>query len=764
MINSSMEVVVSTDTDDVDLSEDAMGEVNPIPIDIEDEERLRVSPSRKSRLSASDLISVSSLPDSVLPQDPDVSIAPSITSSMKPHISKSVEDLLISADLENCRNRLSRHGYDSMRSLRLASKEDLVEIGLPRGHAGLLVYAIAQEDKGHGPGKGLTQIETRKLEDQVLTPKVLTSSEAISAMSEKGDYKVVPGGGANDVGKDLGVKDPKAAAPDREGWGKKLDFLLVCIGYAVGLGNIWRFPYLCYTHGGGVFLIPYFLMLFLAGMPLMFLELAFGQYGGEGPITIWKACPLFAGESMQCEISWHTEDQWWVKCLTSDRREWRAFVAALHARRHNGHNYVLGVDGHNLDDMGAMKWELVVCLLFSWIVIFCCICKSVKSSGKVVYFTATFPYVILTILLIRGVTLPGAEIGINYYLSPRWEKLKETQVWGAAATQIFYSLGPAWGGVLTFSSYNKFNNNCLVDAICIPLINCLSSFYAGFVVFSTLGFMSYKTGISIDNVAVRGPGLVFETYPEAISQMPVAPLWAILFFFMFFLVGLDTQFGMVETVVSGLVDYFPNHLRKHGTLVALAVCVFFFLLGLPMASQGGIYMFELINWYSCWISLMLVGCFECLAVVYFYGVRRFMGDIRRMVAEYTWMQPVLTPLLYWYSSCWLVITPAIILFITVFGMINYVPVYFGDYVYPKWSEVLGWLMAVVPLLTIPLVMVIKLCFASEGDNYAQRFLFLLKPTRDWENKEKRFQAKTHLPLAYEKDVELDSLKTNGMYA
>nr|XP_054754520.1 sodium-dependent noradrenaline transporter-like [Lytechinus pictus] len=121
----------------------------------------------------------------------------------------------------------------------------------------------------------------------------------------QGDYKVVPGGGANDVGKDLGVKDPKAAAPDREGWGKKLDFLLVCIGYAVGLGNIWRFPYLCYTHGGGVFLIPYFLMLFLAGMPLMFLELAFGQYGGEGPITIWKACPLFAGESMQCEISWH---------------------------------------------------------------------------------------------------------------------------------------------------------------------------------------------------------------------------------------------------------------------------------------------------------------------------------------------------------------------------------------------------------------------------------------------------------------------------
>lgn len=619
-------------------------------------------------------------------------------------------------------------------------------------------------------------------------------------MSEKGDYKVVPGGGVDDAigggggGKDLAVKpvDSKTA-PDREGWGKKLDFLLVCIGYAVGLGNIWRFPYLCYTHGGGVFLIPYFIMLFLAGMPLMFLELAFGQYGGEGPITIWKACPLFAGigwamvmisgmvaiyyniimawttlffvRSFTSEVPWKTCNNTWNTDACQENSS-VAMEMGLNITKRPAqefyYNYVLDVDGHNLDDMGSMKWELVMCLLFSWIVIFCCICKSVKSSGKVVYFTATFPYIILTILLIRGVTLPGASIGIDYYLSPRWEKLGETAVWGAAATQIFYSLGPAWGGVLTFSSYNKFNNNCLIDAICIPIINCLSSFYAGFVVFSTLGFMSYKTGIPIDNVAVKGPGLVFETYPEAISQMPAAPFWSILFFFMFFLVGLDTQFGMVETVVSGLTDYYPNHLRKHGTLTALVVCVVFFLLGLPMASQGGIYMFELINWYSCWISLMLVGVFECVAVAYFYGVRRFTNDIRRMIADYTWMKPIVTPLLYWYSSCWLVITPSIIVFISVFGMVNYVPVYFGDYVYPKWSEMLGWLMAVVPLFTIPLVMIIKLFFASEGETYAQRFMFLLRPTPEWENKERQFQGKKNPKGGFGKDVELDSFKQ--MYA
>ena len=112
-----------------------------------------------------------------------------------------------------------------------------------------------------------------------------------------------------------------------------------------------------------------------------------------------------------------------------------------------------------IDEMGAPNWWLVLCLLAAWIVIFGCLIKGIKSSGRVVYFTATFPYLILVILLIRAVTLEGAYDGIQFYMVPDWSRLSDIKVWEAAAVQIFFSLSVAGGGLITLASYNKFHNN-----------------------------------------------------------------------------------------------------------------------------------------------------------------------------------------------------------------------------------------------------------------------------------------------------------------
>lgn len=140
-----------------------------------------------------------------------------------------------------------------------------------------------------------------------------------------------------------------------------------------------------------------------------------------------------------------------------------------------------------LDFMGPVKPELALCVFAVFILVYFSLWKGIKSSGKAVWVTAIAPYIVLIILLFRGITLPGSAEGIEYYLTPQWDKLRNTKVWIDAASQIFFSLGPGFGTLLALSSYNKFNNNCYKDALITSSINCLTSFLAGFVIFSVLG-------------------------------------------------------------------------------------------------------------------------------------------------------------------------------------------------------------------------------------------------------------------------------------
>ncbi len=160
------------------------------------------------------------------------------------------------------------------------------------------------------------------------------------------------------------------------------------------------------------------------------------------------------------------------------------------------------------ENFGTLKWELVLCLLLAWIIVCLCLIRGVHSSGKVVYFTALFPYVVLAILLGRALTLPGpgAVNGLHFYLYPKWETLKSILVWSDATTQVFYSLGPSFGGHIMLASYNRFTNNTHRDSVLIALSNALTSVFAGFVVFSIIGFMAHDQGVPVADVVTSGPG------------------------------------------------------------------------------------------------------------------------------------------------------------------------------------------------------------------------------------------------------------------
>lgn len=169
----------------------------------------------------------------------------------------------------------------------------------------------------------------------------------------------------------------------------------------------------------------------------------------------------------------------------------------------------------------TFNYKIALALIIAWILVYMCMIKGIASSGKVVYVTATFPYIVLVIFFFRGITLKGMGDGLVHLFTPKWHTILDPVVWLEAGTQIFFSLGLAFGGLIAFSSYNPVDNNCYRDAIMVSMTNCLTSMFAGIVVFSIIGFkatMVYEKCLSVRNetlLEIFGPGFASMAIPEA---------------------------------------------------------------------------------------------------------------------------------------------------------------------------------------------------------------------------------------------------------
>ncbi|XP_030640666.1 solute carrier family 6 member 6a [Chanos chanos] len=532
--------------------------------------------------------------------------------------------------------------------------------------------------------------------------------------------------------------------PQREKWASKLDFLLSVAGGFVGLGNVWRFPYLCYKNGGGAFLIPYFIFLFGGGLPVFFLEVALGQFTSEGGITCWeKLCPIFTGigyasivivsllnvyyivilawglyyllQCFQRELPWARCRHSWntPNCVEDTIRKNKTLWLSANATNFTSpvtefwERNVLSISS-GIDEVGELKWDLALCLLAVWVICFFCIWKGVKSTGKVVYFTATFPFLMLIVLLVRGVTLPGAAEGIKFYLYPDLSRLQDPEVWIDAGTQIFFSYAICLGAMTSLGSYNKYKYNCYRDCLLLGGLNSGTSFVSGFAIFSVLGFMAQEQGVAIADVAESGPGLAFIAYPKAVSMMPLPTFWAILFFIMLLLLGLDSQFVEVEGQITSLVDLYPSLLRKgyRREIFIAVICVISYLLGLTMVTKGGMYVFQLFDYYAAsGVCLLWVAFFECVAVAWVYGVDNFYDAIEDMIGY----RPNV-----WMKWSWTLITPVLCVGCFVFSLVKYKPLTYNKvYEYPDWSIGVGWCLALASMICIPMVVVIKI-IQSDG--------------------------------------------------
>jgi len=527
---------------------------------------------------------------------------------------------------------------------------------------------------------------------------------------------------------------------ERGEWGSKAEFILSCVGYSVGIGNVWRFPYLAYKNGGGAFLIPYFILLMLVGKPMYYMETAIGQFARLSPLQIWRCAPIATGVGVGMlilcvivavyynvimaysivyvgasfrgvteELPWAYCGEWWgadhacvsIGNLTDRQKQELTLQRCNQKVSENCTNlqtsgeqfwekYILGLGPglQELGDLNGWKYDLPLALALSWILVFLCLCKGVKSSGKVVYFTATFPYAVLIALLVRGVTLPGAVDGIWYLFVPKWEKLLDPLVWKDAASQMFFSLGISWGGLIMFGSYNKFNNKIHYDAAFISTIDFFSSIISSVVVFSVLGHLSHQLGVGVEHVAKGGQGLAFIAYPEALSSFPSSSLpwlWSVLFFLMLFFLGIDSEFAFLETIFSAIYDAAPS-LRKHKILITAIGCLCCFLLGLPCVSSNGQYVLDLMDTYGAGFAVLWIAIWEMIAIMWIYGASNFSKDIKLMIGS----EPMMLT-----KICWVFLCPVILLIILAMSLYYWKdPVYGGEdgVPYPYWGHWIGWIL------------------------------------------------------------------------
>ena len=359
---------------------------------------------------------------------------------------------------------------------------------------------------------------------------------------------------------------------ERESWGGKMGFWLAAAGSAIGLGNIWRFPYLTGANGGAAFVFIYLLIVLTIGFSVMLAEFAIGRHtnlnavgafqklkGGPWQIAGWMG--VLAGFVI---LSFYSViGGWTIKYILS------SFTGMISTST-NSTDYFLNfiANGPQTVLYHAIFMAITIFVVYRGVG------KGIEDTCKILM-PALFA--ILVILIIRAVTLPGALAGIDFYLNPDFSKITGKTIL-AALGQAFFSLSLGMGCMITYGSYIKSKKDSLPKAAAIiTLLDTSAAFLAGFVIFPTVFAFGAEPG--------AGPGLTFITLPKVFALMPGGQVWSALFFLLLCVAALTSAISLLEVVVAYAIDNlkWPRH------KAAIGIGGVIFLLGVPSAlSQGAV--------------------------------------------------------------------------------------------------------------------------------------------------------------------------------
>ena len=414
----------------------------------------------------------------------------------------------------------------------------------------------------------------------------------------------------------------------RPQWRTHIGFLLAAIGSAIGLGNIWRFPYLCYKNGGGAFLIPYFVALLVVGIPLMILEIGLGhKTRGSAPASYaaidkrwewvgwWQLLFVMFGIMLYYSvvISWCLNFFFFSFNLSWGDDPDTFFFSQFLMR--SSSPFQIG------DVRTPILFAVAVVWFLSWLIVFIGVEKGLERANK---FFMPLLFLLVGILVVWSVRLPGAREGVGVYLRPDLHRLKEIGVWVDAFSQIFFTLSLGFGIMIAYASYLPRKSEIVRDSIAISLANCIFSVFVGFGVFAVLGYMAGKTSQPVDQVVTEGIGLAFVAFPKAISLLPsFARIFGMLFFASLVVAGLSSAISIIEAFTSGLVDKFHY---SRGSIVSV-LCIAGFVGSIIFATQGGLFWVDIVDHFVNHYGLVLAGLLECIILGWVYKPRKLRDHI-----------------------------------------------------------------------------------------------------------------------------------------
>lgn len=490
---------------------------------------------------------------------------------------------------------------------------------------------------------------------------------------------------------------------NQETWGSRAGFVLAAVGSAIGLGNIWRFPYMAYENGGGAFFIPYIIAMLTAGIPFLILEFAIGhRFQGSAP-------RIFSSISRKME--WLG---WWQVLV--------AFVISLYyvavvgwAISYVGFAFTQawGTDTGtffmkeflNISDsplhLGGMNWKIfgAIALAWStaWLVLFSGVKSGLEKANKI--FMPVLFLLVLTIV-VRAIFLPGATEGLRFLFTPDFSALSKGSVWVAAYGQCFYSVGVGFAIMITYASYLPKDSDISNNAFITVLMDLGFSVLAGTMIFGVLGYMAAAKGVSVTEVVSSGVGLCFVTIPQAINLLPMPRVMGVLFFSAVTVAGLSSHISICEACVAALRQKFDIS-RK---LAVSIYCCVGLVAGAAFASNAGLLILDIVDHFVMNFGVLMTGLVEIFFMAWFFDIE----DMRRhinAVSDFSIGR--------WWNFSLKFATPLILGYIAVKNFIGDIAMPYGGYTQQS-VTIFGWSVALGVLLVGWLIQTVKAYPVSEG--------------------------------------------------